>query len=225
MPPSYARGASFDLPSRDVVSLISWFGLLFGVLHVLGGRVLGAVEVLASVAGVYATWGSVHSRARYVAAFAACWGAQCVLEAVYFLLLLAALSAGATDFVIGVLSSSTFENLASPLRRFFATLADDVDGFVVFAALTSCVFAALAVVYGVALWREIAATAALPERAPLLPLAPGRRPTAERPPPANVRRPGTGIQGLGSLGSTERPLPPLPKVRPFEGKGDRLGAE
>jgi hypothetical protein len=198
-------------PSRPIVALLSWFGLLIGVLHLVGGRTLGAVEALVSLVGVYATWSDVGSRGWYVALFAACWGVQSVIQVLYFALLLAAMSVSATAFVADVIASSTFANLSPSLRSLLETLGGDVGGFVIFSDFISCVFASLACTFGVSLWKEVASLRSTPERAPLL-----RRPPAPRP--------STG--GFGSLGHTppaERPA--RPKATPFQGKGNRLGAE
>lgn len=206
-------GAVSELPSRQTVSLISWFGLLFGVLHVLGGRRLGFVEILASLAGLYGTWSNVHNRGRYVAFFTSCWGVQCVLETLYFLLLLTSLSVRTTGIVLDLVTSSTFKNLSGPLGSFFEALRSDFDGFVAFSAFTSCIFATLALYYGISLCREITATTALPELAPLVSRTPARRPNP-------------GVQNFGSLGQTSQDeRPPLPKPKAFQGKGNRLGAE
>lgn len=205
-----------ELPSLAVVKLLAWFGLVFGVLHVVGGRELAVVEIAASAAGLYGSWSNVHNRGASIAVFAVCWGVQCVLECIYFLLLLASRSASATAAVQDAITSSTFENLAAPLHSFFQALRADSDGFTIFAALTSSAFSVLAVHYGLALWREIHATAVLPERVPLVARTPARRPV-----------PPDGIRDFGSLGRTDwgtQQTPP-PRPKPFQGKGNRLGNE
>lgn len=207
--------ADLELPSLQVVKLLSWFGLVFGVLHVASGRELAVVEIAASAAGLYGSWSDVHNRGASLAFFALCWGVQCVLECIYLLLLLASRSASASAAVEDAVTSSTFQSLAAPLHNFLKALRADSDGFSIFAALTSSTFAALAVYYGMALWREIHATAALPERAPLIARTPARRPM-----------PPDGIRGFGSLGHTDSGTqPPSSRPKPFQGKGNRLGAE
>lgn len=207
--------ADLELPSLPVVKLLSWFGLVFGVLHIAGGRELAVVEIAASAAGLYGSWSDVHNRSASIAVFAVCWGVQCVLECVYTLLLLASRSASATAAVQDVITSSTFENLAAPLQSFFEALRADSDGFTIFAAVTSSTFAALAVYYGMALWREVHATAALPELAPLVARTPARRP-----------RPPDGIRDFGSLGRTDLGTQTQSsRQKPFQGKGNRLGVE
>lgn len=208
-------GMDLEMPSLQIVKLISWFGLAFGVLHVVGGRELAVVEIGASAAGLFGTWSDVHNRGVSVAVFTVCWGVQFVLESVYFLLLLASLSARATDAVLDAVTSSTFQNLATPLRNSLKALRSDSGGFVIFSALTSSTFAALALYYGTALWREIYATAVLPERAPLV-----ARSIAGR-----TGMP-SGISGFGSLRQTESAIQPPPsRQKSFQGKGNRLGME
>lgn len=96
------------MPSLQVMKLISWFGLVFGVVHVVGGRELAVVVIGASAVRLYASWSDVHSRCVSIVLFTLCWGVQYVLEPLYVHLMLTLLSGRATDAVLDAVTSSTF---------------------------------------------------------------------------------------------------------------------
>lgn len=208
----FHSGGEPAYPSRLYVSLFAWFGLIVGALHFMSGRVLGLAEIIVSFIGIYATWNDVHTRMCYIAAFAFGWCIQAVVETLFLLLLLAALSSRTSQFVAGMIASSTFQNISVPLASLFETLKADVGGFAIFSSFTSVVFAWMACSYSIGLWKEVQSVAA-PVSHPN-----DRTPLMRRDPPQR-----SNVGGFGSLGQTPRPQPPQ---RPsFQGKGQRLGFE
>jgi hypothetical protein len=135
-------GASSDEgpENRAHVRIFSWFGLVLGALHMLGGSALGLLQVAISCVGLYATWSDTRSRLRCVAAFAAGWAVWAVFETSYLVLVLAALSATASDFVASLVASTTFPDVAPHVRSLFAAVRKDVGVFVVFSAFTAVLF-------------------------------------------------------------------------------------
>jgi hypothetical protein len=135
-------GASSDEgpENRAHVRIFSWFGLVLGALHTLGGSALGLLQVAISCIGLYATWSNTRSRLRCVAAFAAGWAIWAVFETCFLVLVLAALSATASDFVASLVASTTFPDVAPHVRSLFAAVQKDVGVFVVFSAFTAVLF-------------------------------------------------------------------------------------
>lgn len=167
------------------------------------------VEVGVSILGVHATWAKVESRERHIALWTFCWGVQCVVEGFYFMLVMVAYLGNGADFLTNLLSSATFEKLSSPLHRLFVVLEESVTGFVLFSGFTMVVFAGLSFRCGFALWRELIKERS-DESVPLL----------IQPPRASRERFGC-IRTLDSISEVARDAKPA--MKPFKGKGNRLG--
>jgi hypothetical protein len=200
-------------PNRPYVRLFSWFGLVLGGLHLLGGSLLGLAQMCISATGIYATWSDTRTRPQAVGLFAAGWIAWAVVESLYLAIVIAALTDAGSHFIVGAITATTFPNVADSLHSLFVALRKDVGVFVVFSAVTAILFDWLAAYFGVALWTEIASTSVAGSSALLV-----RHGEPTRPP---------GIMGFGSLGQTSpagNAQTPL-RVVPFKGRGNRLGNE
>lgn len=167
------------------------------------------VEVGVSILGIHATWEKVESRERHIVLWTLCWGVQSVVEGFYFMLVIVAYLGNGADFLSNLLSSATFEKLSSPLHRLFVVLEESVTGFALFSGFTMVVFAGLSFRCGFALWRELIKER-VHESLPLL----------NHPPQASRESFGS-IRTLDSISEEARDTKPI--VKPFKGKGNRLG--
>jgi hypothetical protein len=210
-------GSAEELPSRTYVVLFSWCGLVLGLLHVLGGRILGAAQLVLSCVGVYATWKNTTSRVRSVVFFAVGWTLWAIVETLYLFGLILASSSATSSAVASFISSSTFPNIGEPLLAVLTALREDVTGFVIFSACTGVLFDWLAVYWGMSLWSEVTHANATRDSA-LLPLL--RHAEPARPSTAAMRG-GFGTFGPAPGGQQDRrPKPPV-----FQGRGHKLGAK
>lgn len=199
-------------PSRGIVKLLSWVGLALGVLSVLEGVFLGSAQVFLSVIGLYVTWSDTLRRQAAACIYALGWTCWAVMDSAYLLVLLGSCFKPVSSFLVGVISSWTFQNLSPMIQSTLDTLSQDVNGFVIFAAVTRIVFDWFCAHWGIVLWKNILSHGSR------LPLMSAENPTLFVRP---VR---------ADFGSTQRtgqqPQPP-PRARtiPFQGKGHRLGAD
>lgn len=200
------------VPSRNIVKLLSWVGLVLGVLSVLEGIVLGVAQILLSVVGLYATWSDVLRRDTAIAVYALGWAGWALMETLYFFCLLASSSKLVSSFLTNVISSRTFPNLAPAIQSLFDGLARNLNGFVIFAAITRIAFDWLCAYYGIALWKYVLSH---DTRLPLL-----QSHVASRPARPSLE------DSFSSRRVVQHPQqPPRARIIPFQGKGFRLGEE
>ena len=99
--PTYVETSVTDFKSRYYVSILSWFLILIGILSLLGGRILGLLQIATGAIGAYASWEDCHERTTLILIYTMANAFWTAIEGSFFVLLLCAKSEYLTNVRTG----------------------------------------------------------------------------------------------------------------------------
>ena len=189
------------------------------MISLIDGRSIGLFQLFLSIIGVYASWDNVTSRFGSISIYTIGCIIWTVIDFCYMCFLICASSQRLHAFMVGLLSSNTFPNLAPSLDTLLTNFGKDLSLFSVASGVIVVIYAMMATYWAVLFYNEVLGTiSGSAERMPLI-----RRQTT------GTQQQRHGIMSLGSLarssGMSSQQQQPSPKaIHPFGGRGFRLGA-